>query len=259
MFIKNKLKYLIIFLIGLVIILTLTIILQIPGLKAQPVTLKLLVLEQETNYWQDLIAEFEQHNPNIHINLDNGSNISNELAQIYINDFQSNIPEYDIIYMDIIWVAQFAHNNWLKDLSPFLDKNQTKQLQQAFLANDLTSGYYNDKLYRLPFRSGVRLIYYRQDLLEAIAAQPPKTFDDLISITKTLKNQGLVREGYLWQGREYEGIVTIFMEIIQGYGGFWINENGEVGLNQPPAIKAVKFLRSLIQKEQISPKPGKKP
>ena len=47
----------------------------------------------------------------------------------------------------------------------------------------------------------------------------------------------------------------MFVEILEGFGGFWVNpETLEVGLDKPEAIQAVEFLKSTIDKG-ISP-PG---
>jgi multiple sugar transport system substrate-binding protein len=43
----------------------------------------------------------------------------------------------------------------------------------------------------------------------------------------------------------------MFLEVRKGNGGFWI-ENGEVGLDKPEALQAVKFLRTTIE-QKISP------
>ncbi|HBY79945.1 MAG TPA: ABC transporter substrate-binding protein, partial [Cyanobacteria bacterium UBA11148] len=47
---------------------------------------------------------------------------------------------------------------------------------------------------------------------------------------------------YLWQGKQYEGLAAMFTEVLEGYGGFWVNPDTlEVGLDQPEAVQAVEF------------------
>jgi multiple sugar transport system substrate-binding protein len=61
--------------------------------------------------------------------------------------------------------------------------------------------------------------------------------------------------GYLWQGKQYEGVSAMFVEILEGFGGFWANPDTlEVGLDKPQAIQAAQFLRDTINK-RVSP-PG---
>jgi multiple sugar transport system substrate-binding protein len=99
------------------------------------------------------------------------------------------------------------------------------------------------------------MLYYRKDLLTANNYQPPKTFEELIAISQDLQEKGVSQWGYLWQGKQYEGLSAMFVEILQGFGAFWIEPDTlEVGLDRPEAIQAVEFLRSTIAKK-ISP-PG---
>jgi multiple sugar transport system substrate-binding protein len=99
------------------------------------------------------------------------------------------------------------------------------------------------------------MLYYRKDLLAAAGLQPPKTFEDLEQIATTLQQSKAVRWGYLWQGKQYEGLAAMFVEVLQGFGGFWVNpETLDVGLDRPEAIRAVEFLRGTIG-QGISP-PG---
>ncbi|NES85702.1 MAG: extracellular solute-binding protein, partial [Moorea sp. SIO2B7] len=218
------------------------------------VNLTLLIPREEENPWQKIVELFETNYPNIHLNLALGPNSSKELAEVYLNDFQKDEPEYDLVYLDVTWTAQFARNEWVKDLSSFKPKlTQKEKLQKEFLKNDVEAGFYNDKLYRFPFRSDVSLVYYRQDLLNEIQEQPPTSFDDLIRISQILKSQSLVEQGYLWQGREDEGLVAIFVEILKGFGSSWTNDNIEKLLDKLSAKKTIHFLGALIQKHKISP------
>lgn len=99
------------------------------------------------------------------------------------------------------------------------------------------------------------MLYYRSDLLAQGGYNPPETFAELMEIAQTLQKKGLADLGYLWQGKQYEGLSAMFVEILEGYGGFWVAPDTlEVGLDQPEAIRAVQFLRSTIE-EGVSP-PG---
>ncbi|HEY9660988.1 MAG TPA: extracellular solute-binding protein, partial [Allocoleopsis sp.] len=88
-----------------------------------------------------------------------------------------------------------------------------------------------------------------------IGAKPPETFAELIDVSKKLQSAGDVSWGYVWQGRQYEGLSAMYLEILAGSGGFWINPDSlEVGLDRPEATEAINFLRSTLA-ERVSP-PG---
>jgi len=239
---------------GLVAIIQLLIllILFLTWPAAPPTNLTLVVPASEASYWSLLIDDFESKNRDIRISLVEVKNrqgdLTEKLKEFYTINFQSGNP-YDLIYMDVIWVSEFADKGWLLDLS---NRISPKELTK-FLESDVLAGRYQNGLYRLPFRSDIGLLYYRTDLLKQGGFQPPETFQDLLKISQALQKQGVIQWGYLWQGREYEGLSAMFVEVLQGYGGFWINPaNREVGLDRPEAIAAVQFLIRTVE-ERISP------
>jgi len=221
-----------------------------PALTQEPVTLTLLMNAGEVQYWKDLIIkDFEKENPGIHIEIIEAPNATDLTENLYTSAFILGDSPYDLVYMDVIWTSKFAAAGWLLDLS----ERATKEDLKAFLDQDVEAGRYKGKLYRIPLRSDVGMLYYRKDLLEQAGAKPPETFEDLLNISKQLQETKAVPWGYVWQGAQYEGLPAMFVEVLKGTGGFWVNaETKEVGLDKPEAIKAVEFLRSAIA-QGISP------
>ncbi|MFB2936429.1 ABC transporter substrate-binding protein [Aerosakkonemataceae cyanobacterium BLCC-F154] len=218
----------------------------------QPVTLNLLMTAPDAQPWREgMIAEFERKNPGIRINIIEGPNATNLIEDLYTSAFILGESPYDLINMDVIWTSKFAAAGWLLDLT---DKVTPQQLE-AFSPKDVEGGTYEGRLYRIPLRSDVGMLYYREDLLKQAGLKPPETFEQLMNFSKVLQRSDRAKWGYVWQGRQYEGLVAMFVEVLQGYGGFWVNpETFEVGLDRPESLKAIAFLRDTI-KAGVSP-PG---
>jgi multiple sugar transport system substrate-binding protein len=223
-----------------------------PALTQEPVTITALINAGEVTHWKKLIVEdFEKENPGIHLEIIEAPNATDLTENLYTAAFILGDSPYDLVYMDVIWTGKFAAAGWLLDLSDRISGDELK----AFMDKDVEAGRYKGKLYRIPLRSDAGMLYYRTDLLEQIGAKPPETFEDLVKISQQLQEKKATRWGYVWQGAQYEGLPAMFVEILEGFGGFWVNsETNEVGLDKPEAIKAVEFLRSVIDKS-ISP-PG---
>ncbi len=223
-----------------------------PAVTQEPVTVTVLMNAGEVSYWKDLIVkDFEKENPGIRIQIIEAPNSTDLAENLYTSAFILGDSPYDLVYMDVIWTSKFAAAGWLLDLS---DRTTEEDLK-VFLEKDVEAGRYKGKLYRIPIRSDVGMLYYRKDLLEQAGVQPPETFEDLLKISQQLQQKKAASWGYVWQGAQYEGLSAMFVEILQGFGGFWVNpETNEVGLDQPEAIKAIEFLRSAIA-QGVSP-PG---
>lgn len=223
----------------------------VPAWTQQPIKIKTLVRADEAQQLQPLVDKFNQQHSDIRFQIVEAPSDSNQVEDLYTSSFLLGNSPYDVVYMDIVWTPKFAAAGWLRDLSDRLSAEEAEQ----YLEGDIAGGIYQDKLYRLPFRSDAGMLYYRQDLLQEAGLEPPETFNELIEISQDLQRQGLADWGYVWQGKQYEGLAAMFVEILQGNGAFWVDpETLEVGLDRPEAIAAVEFLRETIAKD-VSP-PG---
>ncbi|BCL36344.1 putative ABC transporter-binding protein [Nostoc sp. MS1] len=210
----------------------------------------MLITAPDAQPWrQGLIKDFEAANPGIRLNLVEGPNATNLLEDLYTSSFILGESPYDLINMDVIWTPKFAAAGWLLPL----DNRISQQELAAFSDKDVEGGRYQGKLYRIPMRSDVGMLYYREDLIKQAGLKPPETFADLMQISQILQKKDEVNWGYLWQGRQYEGLVAMFIEVLEGFGGFWVNpDNLEVGLDRPETLQAIEFLRNTVR-EGISP------
>ena len=212
--------------------------------QPRPVTITFLVRAVEAQQLQILADAFEAEHPNIRIEIEEGPNAADAVENLYTTSFLLGDSPYDLVYSDVIWIPKFAAAGWLRDLSDRVNESELSQ----FLDADVAAGRYQGGLYRMPFRSAMGMLYYRVDLLEAVGLDAPKTFAELIEASKIIQEQTDAPWGYVWQGRQYEGLVTNFVEILAGYGGFWVDPNTlEVGLDRPEALQALEFMQSVIR------------
>ena len=223
-----------------------------PAQTQESVVLNLLMTAPDAQPWkQGIVKDFEEKNPGIRINIIEGPNATNLLEDLYTSAFILGDSPYDLINMDVIWTPKFAAAGWLLDLTNKISQEELK----AFSPKDVEGRRYKGKLYAIPMRSDVGMLYYRKDLLKEAGFNPPKSFDDLIKISQSLQEKGKIDWGYVWQGKQYEGLAAMFVEILQGFGGYWVNpETLEVGLDKPETLEAIEFLKNTIP-IKISP-PG---
>jgi multiple sugar transport system substrate-binding protein len=98
----------------------------------------------------------------------------------------------------------------------------------------------------MPAFTDAGVLFYRTDLVSS----PPQTFEELVRDAR--REQTRDRWGFLWQGKQYEGLVTVFLEVLRGYGGEWIDAaTREVRIQSSQAVRAIEFLKGTIG--EISP------
>ncbi len=191
-----------------------------------------------------LVKQFNQKNKGrIKLKVTRGPRETESVSDLAISSLLLGKTPFDLILMDVTWMPKYAAAGWLSPLDEWItDEDIDSLVEGAALGNK-----YEGKLYRWPFVADIGLLYWRTDLMK----EPPKTPDELIKITTDLMNEGSIKYGYVWQGRQYEGLSCVFLEVINGFGGEWLNGK-DVGLNSLQSKKAAKWLLTLI-KTGISP------
>ena len=211
--------------------------LSLRGPDRRSADLSFLMEPDGTGAWHDLLDTFERRHPDVRVQLVEGPPATDVREDMYSTSFLSGEAAYDIVYCDVISVPKFAAAGWLLDLTDRVSPSDTSDYLEA----DLRAGTYKDRLYRIPAFTDSGILYYRKDLV----AQPPETFDDLDRLSKQF--QSGQRSGFLWQGKQYEGLVAVYLEVLWGFGGDWIDaKSREVLLDRPEALQALEFLHNTI-------------
>jgi multiple sugar transport system substrate-binding protein len=213
--------------------------------------LAFLVPAAERPYWLPVTRAFAAARPNVTVELVEGPTSADLRENLYTAALLARDDSFDLVYMDVTWTPKFAAAGFLLPLD---DQFPASELE-ALLPAAVQAGRYRGRLYRVPIRTDVGLLYYRQDLLAAAGIDPPETFDDVVGTARKLAAPPKLW-GLVWQGSQYEGLVCIYLEVLHGHGGFWVDsETLEVGLDRPEALAALEFLVASRRRGGISP-PG---
>ena len=221
------------------------------GAHSTVTTLAVLLPGSERQAWEPVARDFERGHPGVHVDLVEGPQSTDLRENIYTASLLARDPTFDLVYMDVTWTAKFAAAGWLTPLDPGV----TSAEREAFLPAALAAGLYEGRLYRLPVRTDIGLLYFRKDLLRAAGLEPPQTFAELTRAARRLQSPPRVW-GFVWQGKQYEGLVCDYLEVLNGCGGFWVDPGTlEVGLDRPQALEALTFMVACVRGEPVSP-PG---
>lgn len=213
--------------------------------------LAMLVPASEREVWSPLAHAFENSHPGTRVHLVEGPNSTDLRENLYTASLLAGDDSFDLVLMDVTWAAKFAAAGWLTPL----DAAFGSAAQQSFLPQALEAGRYDGRLYRIPTRTDVGVLYFRRDWLEQAGRQAPRTFEELVQTARALQDPPH-RWGFVWQGSQYEGLVCFFLEVLRGHGGFWVDAATlEVGLDRPQGVAALEFLRGARLGQPISP-PG---
>jgi multiple sugar transport system substrate-binding protein len=190
-----------------------------------------------------LINAFEKKYPNIHVTLVSAPTNTDTNRATLATQISGGSATPDVFMGDVIWPAQFAAHQLAVPLSDYLPASYWAQ----FAPGLVQGASYKGKVYGSPLFEDQGFMYYRKDLLAKEGLQPPTTWEQVESDAVKLKNAGLVKYGFVFQGASYEGLTCNFMEYLTSAGGTATNTDyTKANLDSPAAVKAVTFMRSLI-------------
>src|SRR5262249_6653937 len=134
-------------------------------------------------------------------------------------------------------IPEFARTGWISDLSREIPADE---LKRDFVPGAAESVIVDGRTFAVPWWIDAGVLYTRTDLCE-----PPRSFDELFRSAKA-------HSGYLFQGRQYEGLVCNAYEFVWGFGGETMRGD-RIVIDTPEARDAMAFMASLVR-EGASPR-----
>jgi multiple sugar transport system substrate-binding protein len=153
-------------------------------------------------------------------------------------------------------VGQYTHlyrsQGHLLEVTDVVDKMQ--KVQGGLYPVSIRSVMHKDKAYGVPQSLSPRTLVTRMDLLDAAKVAPPKTWDELVEISKKLQKPPKLTGYGMCLGLHTDADNDI-LNIIWAYGGKLVEaDNKTVTLHSPGTIAAVQFIADMYHKHRIIPK-----
>jgi multiple sugar transport system substrate-binding protein len=226
------------------------ILLLLSGCMKEPETIVVCLPEAEdaSGAWESVISKFEAANPNLRIHLvEKQVSLQNRGYQ-YVAKLLADEPSYDLIYLNGAWIAKFAEAGLLTAL----DDQFTPEMRENYLSGEIQASVYKGRIWRIPVWTDCGVLYYRKDLLEAAHLNPPETFAGLIEISQRLQSPPELW-GFVFTGRESDGLGYLFLEILRGFGGDVIGPDNTCLLESPESLTALVWMRDAIFRSRVIP------
>jgi multiple sugar transport system substrate-binding protein len=183
-------------------------------------------------------------NPGIRVELQRTPDDASQRHQLYVQWLNARVGNPSILQLDVVWTPEFAAAGWVLPLDKY------SPAKTDFFAATIEANTWAGRLYALPWFADVGLLYRRTDLVQ----NEPKTLEEVVADARTaMARRGGPRYGIVWQGARYEGLITGFVEYLGAFGGRIIDDKGNVVVNQPPAVKALEFMRDELYSSHVAP------
>jgi multiple sugar transport system substrate-binding protein len=154
-------------------------------------------------------------------------NGSDEQRAQAIQRLQAKSSQCDVYQADVIWIAEFASQKWIMDLSRYVQGRADE-----FIPSTLSPLKYDGRYWGVPQVTGAGLLYRRTDQVP----DAPATWQELYQ-------QAEQHDGFAYQGAPYEGLTCNFVELASAAGGGILSADGKrAEFDTPANLKVLKFM-----------------
>jgi multiple sugar transport system substrate-binding protein len=159
---------------------------------------------------------------------------------------------YDVVEFDNGNVAAWLGAGWVEPLDAYMPKGYTNGMIPGFV--DLFSGA-DGKVYGIVWNNDTRFFFYNAGMLKkAGITAPPKTWDELITQSKTLMSKGLTKYGMAGFWKAEWPLANEFHFWIYTYGGTIVDKQGNILFNKDPSsLAAVKEMQKMLKEGIMDP------
>jgi trehalose transport system substrate-binding protein len=141
--------------------------------------------------------------------------------------------QVDLMTQDVLLLQPLVDAGTMEDLSAY-----QREIPPTALPQLVDVGTFNGAIYFMPYRPNVQIAYYHETKFAAYGLQPPRTWDELLTVAQRFKaEEGIGR--VLLQGTLDLNTVTHVVEFIWAAGG------DPLVLNDQGSVQAFAFLQQL--------------
>lgn len=192
-----------------------------------------------------LLREFERRHSGVTVREEVLPSSSDQQHQYYTMSLDGGRAPFDVLSLDVIWVQEFAKAGWI---APLDDPPSTIR-REDFFPGPIEAATWDGGLYAVPWYIDAGVLYYRKDLLERYALDPPRTWPELLRAARLVLDaeQDPKLAGFVWQGKQYEGLVCVALEVLRSNGSdLWVGDRDR-------AEEGLQLLRDLVWTHKITP------
>ena len=219
--------------------------------SAEDITLKALFMQQAAYSDSDvrnMTAEFEKSHPGVKVDLEF---VAYEALHDKIVASQGSAGSgYDVVLFDDMWPAEFAKNDFLKDVTALIPKETSATVFDGAWSTVTFEG----KRYGMPWILDTMYLFYNKDMLaKAGIAGPPKTWAELSDDAKTLKAKKIVEYPIVWSWSQAEALVCNYTTLLSAYGGSFYKD-GKPVFDQGGGLQALQYMVQTVKDGITNPK-----
>ena len=161
----------------------------------------------------------------------------------FSRDQRKRLGQCDVFYSDVVWTADFAHNNWLYDLSPYV-----RPRLKRFVPAMRDAARFDNRFWGVPKQADAGLLFYNADTVK----KPPETWQELYKLASTKLAGTGENERFRTQGLASEALTVVFLELAYAAGAAEIiTADHQAHIDQNAGLEALEFMVNGITTDAV--------
>lgn len=190
-----------------------------------------------TGTFKKAVKQFNDDNPGAKAKLVELPESADEQRTQLVQRQRAKSSECDVLGLDVIWIAEFAAQGWIQDVTEAIEKRQ-----DDWIPSTLETAKFEDKYFAFPYNTNAGFIYYRSDQVKTAPTKWEQVYADAKS-----------QDGLVYQGARYEGLTVNFLELLYSAGGKVLSDDGKkVEVNSPEAEKVLTFMADGVKQGAVT-------
>lgn len=226
-----------------------------PAGEQERTAIRFAVLDWELSLYEDLIAAFEEENPDLHVQVVSVNEIL-DLGAIATIEYPDDADRRLVSAADVVQIPvsrQTVEDGLVRDLAPFIEAEPTFD-PQDFYAGALERYQWHGGTWAMPTELNFRLIFFNKDAFDQAGAPYPEagwSWDDLLVAAKAVtEGEGgeVTRWGFVPAGLAYR--------LVESRTGALVDDSADPPVprfDEEDVIDAVGWYADLYLKEQVMP------
>ena len=173
----------------------------------------------------------------------------NELRDKVTQEIATSAGQYDVATVGAYEVPIWQGNDWLTDMTPYLDKD-TAFAKDDMIDPILEAVSVEGKAYAVPFYGESSFLMYRKDVFEKEGLEMPErpTWDQVADLAAKVDGaqsgmKGICLRGLPGWGEVFAPLTTV----VNTFGGTWFTQDWQAQVNGPEFTAATKFYVDLVR------------
>jgi len=157
----------------------------------------------------------------------------------------------DVYILPDEWVLEFGDNGWLEPLDQYIPKERLDDMLEIHRGMYTYKGH----IIGAPIMVMPMIMFYNEKILrDAGFDKPPSTWEELLEMSTSLKEKGIVDYSITWPLLSGDDMLTdVFLTVLLSSGGRIVDEEGNPAFNDEHGLWALNFIVNTIYEYKIAP------